>query len=110
VGLAGAQEVLCTVGDVNFDGIATAFEAEIYGSSKGRIRLAVLWDDLLAAVPAVAAGGLSVLDAGGGAGHMAVRLTRTGQDPSRRHPGIGWGADRRVFRRDHLSCGAGVAR
>jgi hypothetical protein len=31
--------------DVNFDGIATAFEDEIYGSAKGQIRLDVLWDD-----------------------------------------------------------------
>lgn len=66
--------------DVNFDGIATAFEDEIYGSSKGRIRLEVLWDDLLEGVPALARGGLRILDAGGGAGHMAVRLGRLGNE------------------------------
>jgi S-adenosylmethionine-dependent methyltransferase len=74
-------------GDVNFDGIAAAFEAEIYGSSQGRVRLAVLWADLLESVPGLASGGLSVLDAGGGAGHLAIRLARLGHqvvlsDPS----------------------------
>lgn len=76
------------VRDVNFDGIATAFEAEIYGSSKGRVRFAVLWDDLLEGIPALAGGGLRVLDAGGGAGHLAVRLALLGNsvvlcEPSR---------------------------
>jgi hypothetical protein len=52
-------------GDVNSDGIATAFESEIYGSSKGRLRLAVLWTHLLESVP-----GLS----DGGRGRLPVRL------------------------------------
>jgi S-adenosylmethionine-dependent methyltransferase len=62
--------------DTDFDPRAAAFESDIYGSSKGVVRLAVLWDDLLAAAPALASGGLSVLDAGGGSGHLAVRLAR----------------------------------
>ena len=74
--------------DVRFDGIAAGFEVEIYGSSKGFIRLRVLWEDMLAELPALAEGGLSVLDAGGGAGHMTLLLTRLGHrvvlaDPSR---------------------------
>ncbi len=64
--------------DVNFDGIAMTFEEEVYGSSKGRVRLGVLWADLLAGIPGVADGGLRVLDAGGGAGHLAVRLAGLG--------------------------------
>jgi hypothetical protein len=35
--------------DGNFDLIGDAFEVDIYGSSKGAVRMAVLWDDLLAA-------------------------------------------------------------
>jgi S-adenosylmethionine-dependent methyltransferase len=64
--------------DTNFDGIATAFEDEIYGSSKGFIRLHVLWEDLLTAIPELRHGGLSVLDVGGGSGHLALRLARLG--------------------------------
>lgn len=60
--------------DVNFDGIAGTFEQDIYCSSKGYIRLSVLWEDMMGGIPRLADGGLSVLDAGGGAGHIAVRL------------------------------------
>ncbi len=67
-------------GDVNFDGIATAFENEIYGSSKGRVRLAVLWTDLLESVPELSDGSHRILDAGGGSGHIALRLARLGNE------------------------------
>ena len=63
--------------DTNFDGIATSFEEEIYGSSKGYIRLRVLWKDLLSEIPQIGGGGLSILDAGG-AGHMALRMAQLG--------------------------------
>jgi S-adenosylmethionine-dependent methyltransferase len=66
--------------DVNFDGIAGTFEQTIYGSSKGYIRLSVLWEDMLSGIPQLANGGLSVLDAGGGAGHIAMRLAGLGND------------------------------
>jgi S-adenosylmethionine-dependent methyltransferase len=66
--------------DVNFDGIATAFEDAIYGSSKGRIRLSVLWEDMLEGIPGLGDGGLRVLDAGGGAGHLAIRLGQLGNE------------------------------
>ncbi|MEX0800160.1 MAG: methyltransferase [Dehalococcoidia bacterium] len=73
--------------DTGFDDIADAFEAEIYGTSKGYVRLSVLWEDMLSAMPEIEPGGLSVLDAGGGAGHVAVRLAALGNhvllgDPS----------------------------
>ncbi len=64
--------------DTSFDEIEDAFEAEVYGTSRGRVRLDVLWEDLVGALPALASGGLSILDAGGGAGHLALRLARAG--------------------------------
>lgn len=64
--------------DVDFDGKAESFEKEIYGSSKGYIRLRVLWEDLLTEMPRISHGGLSILDAGGGSGHMALRLAEQG--------------------------------
>src|SRR5579859_2738632 len=73
--------------DTSFDRIAAEFEAQIYGSAKGRLRLDLLWTDLAAEIPQLGRGGLSVLDAGGGAGHMALRLAQAGNrvvlcDPS----------------------------
>ena len=74
--------------DTNFDGIAEEFEEEIYGSSKGYVRLNVLWEDLSSGIPEIAHGGLRVLDAGGGAGRVALRIAGFGNtlvlcDPSR---------------------------
>lgn len=74
--------------DTNFDCIAGEFEEEVYGSSKGYVRLNVLWEDLLSGIPEIAHGGLRVLDAGGGAGHVALRIASFGNtvvlcDPSR---------------------------
>jgi len=66
--------------DVSFDGTADAFEREIYGSSKGEIRLRVLWQDMQENMPRLAGGGLRILDAGGGAGHIATRLAGLGHD------------------------------
>lgn len=73
--------------DADFDPIAEAFERDLYGSTKGRVRLEILWRDLLAEVPQLQGGGLRVLDAGGGAGHLALRLAALGNkvllcDPS----------------------------
>jgi S-adenosylmethionine-dependent methyltransferase len=73
---------------VSFDGIADAFETEIYGSTKGDIRLNVLWEDMVTNMPRLADGGLRILDAGGGAGHVTMRLAALGNhvvlaDPSR---------------------------
>jgi len=66
------------LGDVGFDGIADEFESDIYGSSKGAVRLAVLWSVLNDDVPALADRPMRILDAGGGSGHMAVRLAGLG--------------------------------
>ncbi|MDE0120348.1 MAG: methyltransferase domain-containing protein [bacterium] len=66
------------MGDVGFDGIADEFESDIYGSTKGAVRLAVLWSVLNEDVPALRGQPMRILDAGGGSGHMAVRLARVG--------------------------------
>ncbi len=66
------------LGDVSFDGIANEFESDIYGSTKGAVRLAVLWSVLNEDVPALADQPMRILDAGGGSGHMAVRLAGLG--------------------------------
>ena len=73
--------------DIYFDGVAEPFSAAVYGTSKGYIRLGVLWADLCGAVPEIRAGKLTVLDVGGGMGQIATRLARLGHsvtlaDPS----------------------------
>ena len=50
-------------GDVSFDGIANEFESDIYGSTKGAVRLAVLWSVLNDDVPALADQPMRILDA-----------------------------------------------
>ncbi|MCY4368675.1 MAG: methyltransferase domain-containing protein [bacterium] len=65
-------------GDVSFDGIAGEFESDIYGSTKGAVRLAVLWRVLNDDVPGLVDQPMRILDAGGGSGHIAVRLARLG--------------------------------
>ena len=54
------------MGDVSFDGIANEFESDIYGSTKGAVRLAVLWSVLNDDVPALTDQPMRILDAGGG--------------------------------------------
>jgi S-adenosylmethionine-dependent methyltransferase len=64
--------------DVHFKAIANQFEQDVYGSSKGYIRWNVLWEDLIAEIPQLEHDGLSVLDAGGGAGRMTLALAKLG--------------------------------
>ena len=67
--------------DIHFDQLAERFERKIYGSKKGDLRLQLLWDDLLTALPALQAGKkLRVLDAGGGLGQMSARLATLGHE------------------------------
>ncbi|MEZ5539966.1 MAG: methyltransferase domain-containing protein [Pseudomonadales bacterium] len=67
------------MGDIYFDQLADRFERKIYGSKKGDLRLQLLWDDLLTALPAITAGkSLRILDAGGGLGQMSLRLAALG--------------------------------
>ncbi len=64
--------------DLNFDNLVRRFGKNIYHTAKGRIRLAVLWRDLLEYVPGIEQGGLSVLDVGAGQGHLALQLAEKG--------------------------------
>lgn len=65
--------------DISFDGRAERFVERIYGSAKGELRLALLWQDMLASIaPLAGPAPLRVWDAGGGAGQMAFRLAAAG--------------------------------
>ncbi len=66
--------------DRNFDNLADKFQRKIYNSPKGDIRLDVVWDDLLASLPALQGPPLRILDAGAGMGQMALRLARLGHE------------------------------
>ncbi|MDQ6991532.1 MAG: methyltransferase domain-containing protein [Mariprofundaceae bacterium] len=58
--------------DTNFDELASHFQKRIYGSRKGKIRLAVLQRDLLEQIPELKKGGLEILDIGGGLAQMGL--------------------------------------
>src|SRR4029453_14246421 len=60
--------------DADFDRVWPSFDEELYGSSFGALRLSVVLDDLLESIPELRSGGVSILDAGGGSGRLAVRL------------------------------------
>lgn len=64
--------------DRNFNDIAEKFARNIYGTTKGRLRQAVLWQDLDALLKTLPDRPLRILDAGGGEGHMACRLAALG--------------------------------
>ena len=60
--------------DQNFDNLSSRFRKNIYDSAKGKIRLQILWRDIVEAIPEVEEGGLSILDAGAGQGNFALQL------------------------------------
>ena len=65
--------------DRNFDDLAEKFARKVYGGLKGDIRLAVIWRDLLAAVPALSDGSsIRVLDIGGGLGQFTIGTAELG--------------------------------
>ncbi|MEH2920227.1 tRNA uridine 5-oxyacetic acid(34) methyltransferase CmoM [Samsonia erythrinae] len=64
--------------DRNFNDIAEKFAQNIYGTTKGKLRQAVLWQDLSDLLTQLPARPLRILDAGGGEGHMACRLAALG--------------------------------
>lgn len=69
------------VGDIYFNDLAERFERKIYGSKKGDLRLQLLWEDMLTALPELQAGKkLRVLDAGGGLGQMSAKLAALGHE------------------------------
>ncbi|ACX87827.1 Methyltransferase type 11 [Pectobacterium parmentieri WPP163] len=64
--------------DRNFNDIAEKFSQNIYGTTKGRLRQAVLWQDLDGLLAQLPPRPLYILDAGGGEGQMACRLAALG--------------------------------
>lgn len=64
--------------DRNFDDIAEKFARNIYGTTKGQLRQAILWQDLDRLLAGVGDKKLRVLDAGGGEGQTAIRLAQLG--------------------------------
>ncbi len=66
--------------DRNFDDIAEKFSKNIYGTTKGRIRQAILWQELDALLTTLPAGPLSVLDAGGGEGQTGCGIAARGHN------------------------------
>ncbi len=57
--------------DHSFDGMADKFAQNIYGTSKGKIRAAVVWQDLQGCLSRLGDRPLRVLDAGGGFDYFA---------------------------------------
>lgn len=64
--------------DRNFDDIAEKFSQNIYGTTKGRIRQAIVWQELEAILATLPSGPLNVLDAGGGEGQTGCALAGLG--------------------------------
>lgn len=62
----------------NFDDLTDKFIHNIYGTHKGLIRQSILWDDLLPYLKKDSV--LTVLDAGGGQGMMAVKIAALGHN------------------------------
>jgi S-adenosylmethionine-dependent methyltransferase len=65
--------------DRNFDDISNKFAQNIYGTTKGKIREAIVWqtlEEILATYPPNRP--LTILDAGGGQGQIACRLAKLG--------------------------------
>ncbi|STV58401.1 putative metallothionein SmtA [Klebsiella pneumoniae subsp. rhinoscleromatis] len=64
--------------DRNFDDIAEKFSRNIYGTTKGQLRQAILWQDLEPLLAQLGPGPLRVLDAGGGEGQTAIKVAQLG--------------------------------
>ena len=64
--------------DHNFDNIAEKFVKNIYGTTKGKIRSAVVWDELLNCLSLLPERPLRILDAGGGFGFFSQKLAALG--------------------------------
>ncbi len=67
--------------DRNFDDLAERFARNIYGSAKGEIRLAVVWNHLTTLLPRLQQGPpLRILDAGCGFAQLGLRLAQLGHE------------------------------
>jgi len=70
-----------TLSDRNFDDLTDRFAKNIYGSAKGEVRLAIVWEHLLETLPQLTAGRpLRILDAGCGLGQMGLKLVKLGHE------------------------------
>jgi S-adenosylmethionine-dependent methyltransferase len=75
--------------DTLFDDRVERFTRKIYGSRKGELRLALLWEDMMEHIPSLSTDTpLSILDAGGGLGHMSIRLAEAGHSVLMCEPSI----------------------
>jgi len=61
-----------------FDALADKLERNVYGSTKGAIRLQLLMEDIEQNCPDISGQPLSILDVGGGSGRMARRFAQLG--------------------------------
>ncbi|GAV19597.1 S-adenosylmethionine-dependent methyltransferase [Mariprofundus micogutta] len=67
--------------DRNFDDLSERFARNIYGSAKGEVRLAIVWEHLLQTLPQLSEGKpLRILDAGCGLGQMGLKLAEMGHE------------------------------
>lgn len=67
--------------DRNFDDLVGHFQKNIYDTPKGRLRLEILWRDLVETLPELRQETpLRILDAGAGYGYMAGRLADLGHE------------------------------
>lgn len=64
--------------DYNFDNIAQKFVKNIYGTSKGKIRAEIVWDELQHCLSLLPPRPLRILDAGGGFGFFSQKLAALG--------------------------------
>ncbi len=64
--------------DCNFDNIAEKFARNIYGTTKGAIRQAVLWQDIIELLTRLPQRPLQILDAGAGEGYISCQLAAQG--------------------------------
>lgn len=67
--------------DRNFNDLVGHFQKNIYQTPKGKVRLDIIWRDLVLALPAIENGKkLRILDAGAGLGYMAGMLADRGHE------------------------------
>lgn len=64
--------------DRNLMTLLKSFSRNIYGTTKGQLRQAILWQDLDRVLEEIGGRKLRVLDAGGGEGQTAIKMAERG--------------------------------